>query len=199
MNPESKNILQRIASLRRLRNEMQRQYNELVLPWGLGYEMPEDVSQKATKVMEHADNIQKQIDELESKIGIQSSKNIPEPNARPISNSELYWRTESSFEDLVNAVATRMCWTYDSLNSYISLMGTEFLDVYAPTAQYLTKESAFWEFLANRCRTVLSKIISEADDTTGEPEFRRVVRQELRFYLFSDDTVKAFAYKFMSY
>lgn len=199
MEPESKNILQRIASLRRLRNEMQRQYNELVLPWGLGYNMPDDVSKKATEYAEHADKIQKQIDELEASIGIESTKNIPAPNAREISSSEIYWRTEATIIELITAVASRMLWTYDSLNDYIMKMGEEWLDLYAPNAQHLAQETEFWLFITTRCRTVLAKLIAEVNEETPEPAFRRIVRQELRFYLFSEDTFRAFEYKFMNY
>jgi hypothetical protein len=199
MDEQNKNILQRIASLRRLRGDLTREYNEIVLPWGLGHDMPENTSKKATEIMEHASKIQAQIEALEKEIGIESKTNIPEPNARPVSTVEFHWNYEAGFEDLVTAAACRMQWTYEQLSNYIENMGSEWIDQYAPQAAHLLTEQEFWLFISKRIRTVLAKLMGDVTEETTDSSFRRQVRQQIRFYLFSSETYRVFEYKFLSY
>lgn len=194
---ENKNLMQTIASLRRLYNELRRDYNELVLPWGAGYDMPEDASNKATTIMEHANRILQSIEELEAQIGIESKRNIPAPNARFVGKAEVYWRT-APFTELLESVACRMCWNYDQINDYILDMVDEWLDQYAPGMGDLAKQEPFWLFICTRLQVPLARIMAAVDDETSEPGFRREVRQGMRAYLFTANTYQAFGYKFLT-
>lgn len=60
----------KIKQLEGLLKDFLEQYNDLVQPYGLGYEMPEEKSLKATEIMNHAENVRKQLQELKTSIGI---------------------------------------------------------------------------------------------------------------------------------
>lgn len=70
-------IKKRIASLRRLEQELLGEYAALMEPWGMGYTMPENISKKGVEIMDHVFGIQEKYKCLERSIGIVHTRPIP--------------------------------------------------------------------------------------------------------------------------
>ena len=64
-------------------------YMNTVLPYGLGYDMPDDVRSHATKLAEQAARVRVKMQKLEKQVGIIVPQRIPEPNAKPVNLEEL--------------------------------------------------------------------------------------------------------------
>lgn len=78
----AKNI-DKIKRLEALHLDLMEQYYQIVNPYGLGYSMPKDKSERATEVMNHAKNVRKEVEQLRKKAGLKVRQPDTSSNARP--------------------------------------------------------------------------------------------------------------------
>lgn len=78
------NIIQTIKSMEALWGDLMGEYFAIVQKYGLGYTMPKDESDKASEIMNHAEEVRKQINDMKKKAGIKVTRKKPESNAKPV-------------------------------------------------------------------------------------------------------------------
>ena len=82
-------VYRKIEKLHCYHSRLMECYLNTVKPYGLGYDMPDDVRQHATKIAEQAARVRKKMQKLEKEVGIIIPQSIPASNARPLSMDEL--------------------------------------------------------------------------------------------------------------
>ena len=82
-------ICRRIEKLHSYHADLMQAYINSLKPYGLGYDMPDDVRSHAIKILEQAARVRVKMQKLEKQVGIIVPQRIPEPNAKPVNLEEL--------------------------------------------------------------------------------------------------------------
>lgn len=183
---------EKLVSLRRLRKDLHKDYNKLVLPYGLGYGMPEDVSRKATGILEHMENVSKKIKVLEAQLGIQSKPTKIVSNAREVGAEELSRRMQDP-QKLLDAVAYKMGWSSEDLLWHLSGLFTAWIHKHV-------KDPCLWSederlelnaFLMKRSVSCFAKVVSE-----DRKDFTTYLLKTIEEQIFALETSEMFTVEF---
>lgn len=179
-----KTVIERIESLERLRLDLMMEYQEIVRPYGFGYNIPEEISKKATDTADHADRISAKIKALKIR------HKIPILDKKPEANAKRHY----SYDELIKAIELQG--KFPNLSKMIFEGAIEFLR-YVDTENMGERMTAqeFWYWLKGRIHKILQYYV----DSDLSPELlRKNVSLAIKEELMSHEIEKAYQYKFLN-